>query len=215
MLELFCWIQMFIKALLIYAIICLRHVAVLYTSNLHPTFCSKLSYSGSSDDGLFCRDSLVAFVPKLDSRFIITVQGCSRLKQKQNLVMATHGLLHLDLNLQVASFWFKYYNHTLILSLQQLISNLKIFNQRNLPKVKKPQKFPRTSSTSKFSQFLRTVSFKSAASTHISYLLFCSQCFMLRCEIWKAIIHEKLCAFSLRTLNKMVSVCKRHSSDNI
>jgi len=136
---------MFVKALLIYAILCLRHDTVLYTSNLHPTF-SK-SYSGSIDDGLFCRGSLVPFVPKLDSRFIITVQGRSRLKQKQNLVMATHGLLHLDLNLQVVNFWFKYYNHTLTLFLQQLISNLKIFNQRKLPKAKKPQKFPRTSST--------------------------------------------------------------------
>lgn len=174
---------MFIKVLLIYAILCLCHDAVLYTCNLHPTICSKLSYSGSSDDGLlFCRGSLVAFVPKLDSRFTITVQGRSGLKQKQNMVMATVGLLHLDLNLQAVNFWFKYYNHILTLSLQLLISNLKIFNQRKLTKAKKPQKFPRTSSTSKLSQFFRTVSFKSAANIQLSYLVFCSPCFMLRCK---------------------------------
>ena len=155
-----------------------QYDVVLYTSNLHPTFFKVIL--GQDDGLLFCRGSLVPFVPKLDSTFIITVQGRSRLKQKQNLVMATHGLLHLDLNLQAVNFWFKYYNHTLTLSLQQLISNLKIFNQRKLPKAKKPQKFPRTSSTSKFLHFLRTVSFKSAASTQSSYLLFCSPCFILR-----------------------------------
>jgi hypothetical protein len=157
---------------------------------------------------LFCRGSLVPFVPKLDSRFIITVQGRSRLKQKPNLVMATHSLLHLDLNLQAVNFWFKYYNHTLTLSLQQLISNLKIFNQRKLPKAKKPQKFPRTSSTSKLPQFLRTVSFKSAASTQSSYLLFCSPCFMLRCKPARQLSmnNDTHC---LTTLKKMVSVCKR------
>jgi len=87
------------------------------------------------DDGLlFCRVFLVGCVPKLDSKLIVTVQGPSRLKQKRNLVMATHGLLHLDLNLRVANFWSKYYNHTLTCYLLQLISNLKICNQRRCPK---------------------------------------------------------------------------------
>jgi hypothetical protein len=67
--------------------------------------------------------------------------------------MATHGLLLFNLKHLVVNFWCKYYNHTLTYSLQQLISNLKIFSQRKMHKRKKPQKFCRTSSTSKSPQF--------------------------------------------------------------
>jgi hypothetical protein len=96
--------------------------------------------------------------------------------------MATHGLLLFNLKLQVVNFWCKYYNHTLTCSLQQLISNLKIFSQRKMHKRKKPQKFRRTSSTSKYPQFVGTVCLKSPSSTRLSNLLFHSPCFIPRCS---------------------------------